>query len=156
MAVVLIQVLTISFRTVSSCLVWKISMRIKSRNLSRRIFSRPRAVRSRKFQNISLVANRTCANFIETRRVYCFSTDSTVLGLKCFASEAYHSRSVICGWQVLTEIEKLSRRMFSWMHIHHGLWEVANFKKNHSLPEPNLRTWSRPGEFTISPLIPPL
>ena len=52
----------ISNRWFVPCLVWNISMRIKSGNLSRRMFSWicPRALRSREFQNISFVASRTC------------------------------------------------------------------------------------------------
>ena len=39
------------------------------------------------------------ANLIETRRViYYFSTDCAVLGSSCFASEAYYSRTILCGW----------------------------------------------------------
>ena len=115
MAVVLIQVLTISFRTVSSCLVWKISMQIKSRNLSRRMFSRPRAVRSRKFQNISLVTNRTCELHWDPESLL-FLHWFHRLRIKMLRFRGLSFKKRYLRMTVLTEIEKLSRRMFSWMH----------------------------------------
>ena len=54
---------------------------------------------------ISKTFTRCELNLIETRKVYYFSTDCAVLGSSCFASEAYHSRSVFLRMTVQTEIE---------------------------------------------------
>ena len=52
------------------------------------------------------------ANSIKTRRIY--STDSTAVGSSCFVSEAFHSRSVLCGWQYL---QKSKRAHFVFVRI---------------------------------------
>ena len=102
MAVVLISHSGVN-NTISNGLfrVWKISMRIKSRNLPRRMFSwiYPRAVRSRKFKKNSLVASRTCELDRDPQSVLFLHWFHRSLGSSCFASEAYHSRNVLCGWQ---------------------------------------------------------
>ena len=56
------------------------------------------------------------ANLIETRRVNYFSTDSTAIGSSCIASEAYHSRSVLCGWQYRQK-SKRSRFVSTQIHV---------------------------------------
>ena len=84
------------------------------------------------------------ANLIETRRVYYFSTDSTTVGSKCFASEAYHSRSILCGWQYW-QIEKPVKENVL-INMPTGC-EKSWISKHFTHCELNLRTWSRPGEF---------
>ena len=66
------------------------TLRMKSRNVSRRMFSWicPRSVRSRKFQNIVHSFRAEAANLIETHRVYYFSTDQVIIQEAFFADDS--------------------------------------------------------------------